>query len=307
MNVAEEVGILKRSRDFSDDSHDAIHSTKKVARTDQVNPLPLRSLSDTMLTDCHDKPRPYPFFHYEDFSEVADPDPTMPLTATGKVPNFPAKMHAMLSRQDLQSIVSWMPHGRSWRVHNPREFEIRVIPVYFEHVKFSSFIRQANGWGFHRITVDSRDRNSYYHPMFLRGLPHLCKDLKRPGVAKKLVVDPEHEPDLHEISKLHPVPDRVIDDSVLLPFTLSDGPKARMPILTLGSVFSNTLPTNVSAIKSTPSHEANVASSDKNRLWTENICERNGNGSSVSASERPSLIDNVPQDSNALNKAVSCN
>jgi hypothetical protein len=35
-----------------------------------------------------------------------------------------------------------------------------------------------------------RDRNSYYHPLFLRGLPHLCKAMKRPGVAKKLAADP---------------------------------------------------------------------------------------------------------------------
>jgi HSF-type DNA-binding len=197
---------------------------------------------------------PYPYFHYEDFSQVQDNDPMMPLTSAGKVPNFPAKMHAILSRQDLQDVVSWMPHGRSWRVHKPREFEIRVIPVYFEHVKFSSFIRQANGWGFHRITVDSRDRNSYYHPLFLRGLPHLCKPMKRPGTAKKQIVDPQHEPDLYEISKTRPVPDGALDDSILLPFTMTGGPKARVPILSLG-MFSNTLTSSSSAASScaTPS------------------------------------------------------
>lgn len=86
------------------------------------------------------------------------------------------------------------------------------------------------GWGFRRITT-GRDRNSYYHPLFLRGLPHLCKEMKRPGVAKKLPADPEHEPDLAKISELYPVPLEPADkEAILLPCVLQGGPKARMPI-----------------------------------------------------------------------------
>jgi hypothetical protein len=111
----------------------------------------------------------------------------------------------------------------------PREFEVRVIPLYFEHAKFSSFIRQANGWGFRRV-IQGRDRNSYYHEMFLRGLPHLCKNMKRPGISEKQVVDPEHEPDLYKISDMFPVPQKAEDESILLRCTLQGGPKARMPV-----------------------------------------------------------------------------
>lgn len=181
---------------------------------------------------------PFPFFYYKDFSTIKDPDSLTPLTCPGRVPNFPAKMHAILSRSDLADVVCWMPHGRSWKVLKPREFEIRVIPTYFEHAKFSSFIRQANGWGFRRLTT-GKDRNSYYHPLFLRALPHLCKDMKRPGVAKKLAADPEHEPDLYKISESYPVPTKYEDESILLQCTVQGGPKARMPIYS-GSLMSST-------------------------------------------------------------------
>lgn len=170
-----------------------------------------------------------PFFYYKDFSHEQDPDQLTPLTPPGRVPNFPAKMHAILSRPDLAEVVAWMPHGRSWRVLKPREFESRIIPMYFEHSKFSSFIRQANGWGFRRIT-QGRDRNSYYHQLFLRGLPHLCKEMKRPGVAQKGTADAEHEPDFQKISEIHPVPVNAEDDSIMLQCTVEGGPKARMPI-----------------------------------------------------------------------------
>lgn len=172
---------------------------------------------------------PAPYFYYRDHSTEQDPDPLTPLTPPGRVPNFPAKMHAILSRKDFEDIVAWLPHGRSWRVLKPREFEVKVIPKFFEHAKFSSFVRQANGWGFRRIT-QGKDRNSYYHEMFLRGLPHLCKTMKRPGVAEKKAADPDHEPDLYKISEEHPVPQKAEDDSVLLHSTLEGGPKARMPI-----------------------------------------------------------------------------
>jgi hypothetical protein len=171
----------------------------------------------------------YPFFHYVDFSTLPDSDPLVPLTASGRVPNFPAKMHAMLSRDDLAEIICWLPHGRAWKVLKPREFELLVLPSYFEHSKFSSFIRQANGWGFRRINT-GRDRNAYYHPQFLRGLPHLCKGMKRPGVAQKLHVNPDHEPDLYRISELHPVPVKTKEQSIMSFSTLLGGQNARQSL-----------------------------------------------------------------------------
>lgn len=53
-------------------------------------------------------------------------------------------MFAILARDDLQNIVCWLPHGRSWTILRPKEFEKEIIPAYFEHSKFTSFIRQAN-------------------------------------------------------------------------------------------------------------------------------------------------------------------
>lgn len=169
--------------------------------------------------------KPYPYFYYVDYSTEPDKDPLTPLTPPGRVPNFPSKMHAMLAREDLKGIICWLPHGRAWKVNDSKEFEKKVLPIYFEHAKYSSFIRQANGWGFRRITT-GHDRNAYYHPRFLRGLPHLCKDMKRPGVSKKLAADAEHEPDLERISQEHPVPTNALpDESLLLHCTVQNGPK----------------------------------------------------------------------------------
>jgi hypothetical protein len=167
----------------------------------QQPPIPQQDSQQESKKPCH------PYFYYRDFSTLPDPDPSSPITAPGRIPNFPAKMYAILSRKDLSDIITWLPHGRSWKVLKPREFEVKVIPTYFEHSKFSSFIRQANGWGFRRIISKGGDRNSYYHELFLRGKPHLIKLMRRPPPSSKPLADATTEPDFHAISSERPLPE----------------------------------------------------------------------------------------------------
>jgi len=106
--------------------------------------------------------------NYRDYSHVQPPDPSSnaaPAIPRRNPPNkeatFPMKLHVIISSPEFWEI-SWLPHGRSWRINNPKSFEERVIPIFFRHGRYTSFARQVNGWGFRRITHGS-DFNSYYH------------------------------------------------------------------------------------------------------------------------------------------------
>ena len=48
---------------------------------------------------------------------------------------FIAEMHAILTNPALADVVGWAPHGRSWRIIKPREFEVRVLPKYVSFLK----------------------------------------------------------------------------------------------------------------------------------------------------------------------------
>ena len=128
--------------------------------------------------------RPAPYFYYRNHSTEIDEDPLTPVTQAGHVPCFPAKMHAILANPELHNIVAWDDHGRSFRILKPKKFECDILPKFFEHSKFSSFIRQANGWGFRRL-LSGPNRNSYYQEYFLRSMPWLCKKMRRPKVGEK--------------------------------------------------------------------------------------------------------------------------
>ncbi|KAL7546257.1 hypothetical protein ACHAWF_009591 [Thalassiosira exigua] len=175
--------------------------------------------------------RPAPYFYYTDHSLEPDDDPLTPITAAGEVPTFPARMHAILTHPSLMDVVGWHPNGRSWRILKPRDFEVRILARFFEHSKFSSFVRQVNGWGFRRL-VDSNYKNAYYHEYFLRSMPWLCKKMRRPKVAEKKAIDQEQEPDLAAISREFPVRNEPPTREVLMiQRTIEKGAKTRMPVV----------------------------------------------------------------------------
>ena len=76
--------------------------------------------------------------------------------------SFPVKLHWILSNPEFEDIISWLPHGRSWHVLQPKIFTDKVIPQYFRHTRFPSFMRQVNGWGFRRVS-EGGGENSYCH------------------------------------------------------------------------------------------------------------------------------------------------
>jgi hypothetical protein len=57
---------------------------------------------------------------------------------------FPVKLHYILSHPDYQQYVTWLPHGRAWRILKPKCFEEKVIPKFFRSDKYASFMRQVS-------------------------------------------------------------------------------------------------------------------------------------------------------------------
>ncbi len=84
---------------------------------------------------------------YRDYSNF----PTADLPVLKAPNNFPSKLHHILSDPEYHDIISWMPHGRAWKIHNKDLLVSDVVPKYFVQSKYQSFARQLNGWGFKRL------------------------------------------------------------------------------------------------------------------------------------------------------------
>ena len=127
---------------------------------------------------------------------------------------FPEKLHQLLSMSPQivdPAVISWAPHGRCFSVHNTREFTRELMPKYFNHNAITSFQRQLNLYGFKRITkAGSKDQGAYYHELFLRGRPGLCRRMRRQkikGTGYKPLPDPDNEPNFYEMEPCYEVLD----------------------------------------------------------------------------------------------------
>jgi hypothetical protein len=95
---------------------------------------------------------------------------------------FPWRLHEMLDNEagieGFSSIVSWLPDGNSFKVHDQKAFVSQIMPLYFKQTQYKSFLRQLNIWCFERITKGI-GQGGYRHESLVRSKPSLCSCMKR--------------------------------------------------------------------------------------------------------------------------------
>ncbi|PWA00357.1 hypothetical protein BB558_003589 [Smittium angustum] len=110
---------------------------------------------------------------------------------------FVSKLYLIVENQKTSKLVSWSLKGNSFIVHNASLFSKEILPKYFKHCNFSSFVRQLNMYGFYKVNKTPRPQNistgvnkpfaksyksekwEFSHPKFIRGIPELASQIKR--------------------------------------------------------------------------------------------------------------------------------
>lgn len=103
-----------------------------------------------------------------------------------------------VEKKGQQHIVSWMPHGRAFKIHDEKAFESLLLHRYFTATSLASFHRVLNQWGFQRIRA-GRDRRSWYHRLFIRGVTDLLRGFSQRAMWESMQEwrAPGKEPDLY--------------------------------------------------------------------------------------------------------------
>jgi hypothetical protein len=151
-----------------------LHGTNKYVCTssymEQVNqvlqPIRMKGLTPRDKRVSHDPQRPRSRCH-DNIQQANSRDhhhhmTTIIIKTTGNIKSistmssmFPYKLHEMLEyaeKRGMESIVSWLPDGRAFKVHQPEPFMKTLVPSYFKQNRYKSFQRQLHLYGFERIT-----------------------------------------------------------------------------------------------------------------------------------------------------------
>ncbi|KAG2647094.1 heat stress transcription factor B-4b-like [Panicum virgatum] len=129
----------------------------------------------SMESSAHAKPVPAPF-----------------LTKTYQLVDDPCTDH----------IVSWGEDDTTFVVWRPPEFARDLLPNYFKHNNFSSFVRQLNTYGFRKIVAD---RWEFANEFFRKGAKHLLAEIHRRKSAQPLPTPlPPHQPYHHHHHHINP-------------------------------------------------------------------------------------------------------
>lgn len=107
---------------------------------------------------------------------------------------FPQRLMEILSEEDNQDAICWLPHGRAFIVRDRNLFADKVMPKYFSrHAKYSSFTRKLNRWNFVRVS-SGPELGAYYHEFFLRDKPILASQMFCKNARSKLAMSTKTPP-----------------------------------------------------------------------------------------------------------------
>ena len=84
------------------------------------------------------------------------------LTIELKQDKFLLKLYEILSKEEYSKIIHWSQNGSYIIITNIDALSKKILPIYFNHQNYSSFVRQLNMYNFHKIRTEQAVQEQYF-------------------------------------------------------------------------------------------------------------------------------------------------
>ncbi|XP_068641503.1 heat shock factor protein HSF24 [Aristolochia californica] len=101
---------------------------------------------------------------------------------------FLTKTYLLVEDPSMDEIISWSAKGSTFVVWKPTEFARDLLPNFFKHNNFSSFVRQLNTYGFRKVVPD---RWEFANEYFRRGEKNLLIEIHRRKSTAQVTATPK--------------------------------------------------------------------------------------------------------------------
>lgn len=84
---------------------------------------------------------------------------------------FCVQLMDILDDGKYNDIISWLPSGDGFIIHDKKRFSEEVMPIFFKQSQYSSFVRRMSRWKF-ALVREGHKKAKFFHPLFVRGAKH---------------------------------------------------------------------------------------------------------------------------------------
>ena len=85
-------------------------------------------------------------------------------------PSFLSKLYQILTEKEYSQYIHWSHDGLSIIISDPTNLTKKVLPKFYNHHNYASFVRQLNMYNFHKIRTDPKsNEQKYAHSEFYKG------------------------------------------------------------------------------------------------------------------------------------------
>ncbi|XP_027052222.1 heat shock factor protein-like isoform X1 [Pocillopora damicornis] len=108
------------------------------------------------------------------------------------VPAFLVKLWKLVEDPQYEEHISWNKNGSGFLVHDQATFAREILPKYFKHNNFASFVRQLNMYGFRKVIGaeqgglrSEKDEWEFFNGNFNKYHPELLENVKRKATPEE--------------------------------------------------------------------------------------------------------------------------